>query len=325
VHTVPSETLKIVCSIELPEDYVRNITDAHPDVALNVVARKELASHIGEAQVLIGWGASAELIEAAPHLRWIQTPTAGVDGVDRIALKRREIALTNSSGVHVINIPEHILGYMLAFSRQFLKTFEFQARQEWNGDAIRPHTFQLSGQTLLIAGLGHIGEALAVRAKALGMRVIGMRRRLEIERESAVDDLIGFSDLISRVGEADHVAITLPLTEETTNMFSAAVIDAMKPGSYLYNIGRGPIIDQEALIEALKRGHLAGAGLDVTTPEPLPTGNPLWTAPNVIITPHTSGYSPRNLERAVPIWIENIRRFKANETLLNEVDLDAGY
>lgn len=322
---MPDQNLNVVCTIELPESFAAMITNAHPNVTLNVIPRDELDAKIGDAQVLIGWGATARLIESAPNLKWIQTPTAGVDGVDRDAIKARGIALTNSSGVHTINIPEHILGYMLTFSRQFLKAYEQQQRQEWNGDAIRPHTFQLSGQTLFVAGLGHIGEALALRAKALGMRVIGMRRRLNIERESAVDELIGYSDLFSRIGEADHVVITLPLTDETTGMFSADVIAAMKRGSYIYNIGRGPIVDQDALIAALEQGHIAGAGLDVTTPEPLPAGHPLWTAPNVLITPHTSGWSPRNLERAVPIWIENLRRFTANEPLINAVDLDAGY
>lgn len=317
--------LTIVVTVDLPEHYARQITDAYPDVALRIVTRDELDAVLGDADVLIGWGATAEMIEAAPKLKWIQTPTAGVDSVDRAQLKTRGILLSNSSGVHVVNIPEQIIGYMLVFSRQFHTAFEQQQRKEWNGGAIRAHTFQLEGQSLLIAGLGHIGEALAVRAKALGMRVIGMRRRLEITRESAVDELIGFSDLAARVGEADHVAITLPLTDDTTNMFSADVIAAMKPGSYLYNIGRGPIIDQDALIAALQSGHLGGAGLDVTTPEPLPPDSPLWDAPNVFITPHTSGWSPRNLERGVPIWIENIRRFKANEPLLNAVDLDAGY
>jgi phosphoglycerate dehydrogenase-like enzyme len=322
---VSATNLSIVCSVELPERYANMLTTAHPDVTLAIVPRAELADRIADADILIGWGATADLLSKASRLKWIQTPTAGVDAVDRAALKARNILLTNSSGVHAINIPEHILSYMLAFSRQLHRAFEQQQEHHWDGDAIRPYTFELSEQTLLIAGLGQIGEGLAVRARALGMRVIGMRRRLGIERQSAVDELIGLDDLQSRIGEADHVAITLPLTVDTTGLFSAEVIAAMKPGSYLYNIGRGPIIDQDAMIAALHSGHLAGAGLDVTTPEPLPADSPLWSAPNVIITPHTSGWSPRNLDRAVPLWIENIRRFKAGEPLHNLVDLDAGY
>ncbi|MCC6704557.1 MAG: D-2-hydroxyacid dehydrogenase [Thermomicrobiales bacterium] len=322
---MPIDQLTIICSIDLPERFARMITEADPDVDLRIVPRGELGDHLADADVLIGWAAESRHLDAAPKLRWIQTPTAGVDGVDRAAIKARGILLTNSSGVHAVNIPEHILGYMLAFSRQFHRAFEQQQRHEWNGDAIRPHTFELMGSTLLVAGLGHIGEGLAVRAKALGMRVIGMRRRLTIERASAADEVIGFGDLKSRIGEADHVAITLPLTADTEGMFDAGVIAAMKPGAYLYNIGRGSIIDQDALIAALETGHLAGAGLDVTTPEPLPADSPLWTAPNVIITPHTSGWSPKNLDRGVPLWIENLRRFRANEPLVNLIDLDAGY
>ncbi len=320
-----NDRLTIVCNIELPERFARMITEADPDIDLRIVPRDETEAALADADILIGWGASTELLAAAPKLRWIQTPTAGVDRIDRDQIKSRNIFLTNSSGVHAVNIPEHILGFMLAFSRQLHTAFEQQQEHHWDGDTIRPHTFELMGSTLLIAGLGHIGEGLAVRAKGLGMHVIGMRRRLGIARDSAVDELIGFDQLLDRVGEADHVAITLPLTAETTGMFSAEVIAAMKPGSYIYNIGRGPIIDQDAMIDALERRHLAGAGLDVTTPEPLPPSSPLWSAPNVIITPHTSGWSPRNLERGVPIWIENIRRFRAGEPLVNQIDLDAGY
>ena len=147
----------------------------------------------------------------------------------------------------------------------------------------------------------------------------------EIVRESVADEVIALSELPERIGEADHVAITLPLTRDTEGLFSAVLIEKMKPGAYLYNIGRGSIIDQDALIAALQSRRLGGAGLDVTTPEPLPADSPLWDLDNVILTPHTSGSSPKLMERAVALWTDNLRRFLDGEPLRNVVDLDAGY
>jgi phosphoglycerate dehydrogenase-like enzyme len=173
--------------------------------------------------------------------------------------------------------------------------------------------------------LGKIGEALAKRAKGLEMNVIATRRRLDIQRPSAADEVIPLSELKTRIGEADHVAICLPLTKNTEGMFDAGMLAAMKDGAYIYNIGRGSIIDQDALVHELSSGRLGGAGLDVTTPEPLPAESPLWNLPNVIITPHTSGSSPKLMERAVPLWVENLRRFTNGDELLNQVDVEAGY
>jgi phosphoglycerate dehydrogenase-like enzyme len=183
---------------------------------------------------------------------------------------------------------------------------------------------ELSHQTLAIAGLGEVGRELAKRAKGIGMRVIGSRRRLGAG-PPGVDRLFGPDDWHEMLAEADHMAICLPLTPRTRHLFGEAEFKAMKSQAYLYNTSRGAIIDQDALIRALTTGEIAGAGLDVTTPEPLPPDSPLWSLPNVLITCHTSGASPYIEERGFDIVVENIRRYLQDRPLLNLVDKGEGY
>jgi len=325
VPAVPTQPLTVLIGAVLPEHLQRQFTGAFPDQRFIFCESTKIPDQLPEADVLIAWGFTPQDIERAGRLKWVQSISAGVDRIDGIALRERGIPLTNSSGIHTNNIAKHILPLMLSFARRLPTLHDFQRAQTWNSDRGRQGVFEITGQTLLVVGLGKIGEALAKRAKGLEMQVIGTRRRLEIERSSACDEVIPFSALPSRIREADHVAICLPLTRNTTGMFDAAMLAAMKDGAYIYNIGRGSIIDQDALIRELSSGRLGGAGLDVTTPEPLPADSPLWRLPNVIITPHTSGSSPKLMERAVPLWVENLRRFLNGDDLLNQVDVDAGY
>ncbi len=320
-----TQSLNVVIGGELPDHLQRQFTDTFPEHRFTFCETSKVSEHVRDADVLIDWGIANLDINRAPKLKWVQCASAGVDRIDGIALRDRGIPLTNSSGIHANNIAEHILALMLSFARRLPVLHDLQRQRTWDSATGRTGNFDINGQTLLIAGLGRIGEALAKRAKGLEMNVIATRRRLELERPSAADELIPFSELPVRIGEADHVAITLPLTRNTTGMFDAAMLAAMKDGAYIYNIGRGSIIDQDALIRELESGRLGGAGLDVTTPEPLPSDSPLWVLPNVIITPHTSGSSPKLMERAVPLWIENLKRFQNGEELLNVVDVDEGY
>lgn len=317
--------MTVVIGAVLPEHLQRQFTDTFPEHTFVFCESSRVPEHLPEADALIAWGFTPQDIESAQKLKWVQSISAGVDRIDGIALRKRGIPLTNSSGIHANNIAEHILALMLSFSRRLPALHDLQREHRWHSDTGRAGIFEITGQTLLVVGLGKIGEALAKRAKGLEMNVIATRRRLDIQRPSAADEVIPFSELKSRVGEADHVAICLPLTRNTEGMFDAEMLAAMKDGAYIYNIGRGSIIDQDALIGELGSGRLGGAGLDVTTPEPLPADSPLWALPNVIITPHTSGSSPKLMERAVPLWVENVRRFLNGDDLLNQVDVDAGY
>ena len=323
--SVSPDQLNVVICVPLPEALRQQLRSGFPSVRFVFSDVHDLPEGFEDADVLIPWGISSENLARMQRLKWVQTVSAGVDRIDFAQLKARGIPLTNSSGIHANNISEHILALMLAFARKLPLLVREQEQHRWSSEVGRISSFELTGQTMLVVGLGKIGEQLAIRTKGMQMRVLGTRRRVEIERASAADEVFALSELTERISEADHVAITLPLTHDTEGMFTAELIGRMKPGAYLYNIGRGSIIDQDALIAALQTGRLGGAGLDVTTPEPLPGDSPLWDLPNVIITPHTSGSSPKLMERAVALWIDNLNRFLAGDPLRNVVDLDAGY
>jgi phosphoglycerate dehydrogenase-like enzyme len=270
----------------------------------------------------VGWKLDAALLADAPCLGWAQAVSAGIDGFLFPEFLARGILLTNNSGVHAPNMAEHVLALMLAFARDLPNMLRAGMRHEWHHHPER--AFELGGQTLCVVGLGDIGQALAARAAALGMRVTGVRRRPGLPPHG-VERVTTLAQLDELLPEADHVALCLPLTAATRNLFDAERLARLKPSAYLYNVGRGELLDQSALIAALQSGRLAGAGLDVTVPEPLPRDNPLWELPNVVITSHTSGATPRYWERGTEILAENIRRYRADEPLLNLVDVDEGY
>jgi D-2-hydroxyacid dehydrogenase (NADP+) len=329
----------IILRFALDEPYLTTLRETFPDVDLPVCATPdELAAAIGTADALIGGGAlDAALLDAAPRLRWLQLPVAGVDALDLTPLVARDIVVTTFSGVTAPNIAEHVMMMMFAFARNIRLLLRQQDRHVWrDGDApsdprLRgasrttfPPVFELGGQTLGVVGLGAIGDALAQKAHGIGMRVVATRRRTgtppgHIARLYAPDAL---ADLLA---EADHVALCLPLTDETRGLIGARELGQMRSSAYLYNTGRGALVDQDALIEALRAGTIAGAGLDVTTPEPLPADSPLWDLPNVLMTAHTSGATPQHWERGLALIIENVRRFLADEPLRNLVDPVAGY
>ena len=287
---------------------------------------------------LIGGGAvSADLLAAAPQLRWIQLPVAGVERMVTPAMLAHGIAITTFSGVTAPNIAEHVLAMMFAFARNLPTLLRQQDRHVWRegetatNPATRgasrtmwPPVFELGSQTLGVVGLGAIGDALAQRAHGIGMRVIATRWRPG-DPPPHVTRLLTPVALPALLAEADHVALCTPLTAATQGIVGAAELAQMKRTAYLYNTGRGALIDQDALIAALRDGTIAGAGLDVTTPEPLPADSALWDLPNVLITAHTSGATPRHWDRGLALLLDNVRRFLADEPLRNRYDPVAGY
>ncbi|MCC6704556.1 MAG: D-2-hydroxyacid dehydrogenase [Thermomicrobiales bacterium] len=324
------QSLTILAGVALPDALLERLRAPFPQHTFRFESPETVMDHLPDADVLLAWGLPRDRAESAARLKWIQTVSAGVDRVDFEVLRERGIVLTNSSGIHAINIAEHILSLMFAFARRLPDHFDSQRQGLWNHPDrgtvnASPLPFELAGQTLFVVGMGHIGEALAQRAQGLDMNVVGVVRRPDKERLAHVDRVILQAELRTAISEADHVAICMPLTNTTRGMFDVPMLDSMKPGAFLYNIGRGAIVDQTALYERLLDGRLGGAGLDVTSPEPLPAGDPLWKLGNVIITPHTSGTSPKLWGRGVDLWIDNIQRFSNGEPLRNVVDLDAGY
>lgn len=286
--------------------------------------REPTDDELGRADGVIGWRVTAEMLSTMPRLRWIHAGGAGVNSYDLDAIAERGIVLTNSSGVAAPNIAEHIMGMMLALGRRIPTLVRSQAIREWRDHVTHREVSELLGSTLLIVGVGDIGQELAKRAAAFGMKIQGVRRHGGSTLPGFAR-VVGIGDLPNVISDADHVVVTVPETAITRGMFGAELIAKMKPGAILYNVGRGPVIDSAALIAALERGHLGGAGLDVTDPEPLPADSPLWAMDNVLITSHTSGSTPRYWERLLPLVADNIRRIQAGEPPRNIVDLEAGY
>jgi phosphoglycerate dehydrogenase-like enzyme len=235
-----------------------------------------------------------------------------------------DIVFTNMQGVHGPTIADHVFGMLLTLTRDLRYYLDDEQRGTWNRDGSGHTRIALQDRTLLVVGLGGIGREVAQRAKGFGMRVLATRRSAVtpppyVDEQGTPDDLHRF------LAEADVVVLCVPLTEETTGMIGAEELALMNAGSYLVNVARGKVVVTEALVDALERGHLAGACLDVTDPEPLPAGHTLWSMPNVVITPHVSSRSALTGDRWEALYIENLRRFGAGEPLLNVVDMAAGY
>ncbi|HEU4323490.1 MAG TPA: D-2-hydroxyacid dehydrogenase [Roseiflexaceae bacterium] len=281
---------------------------------------------LSDAEALIRWWMSKEVlgrvIAAAPRLRWLHTPSAGVDGMLLPELRERGITFTNSAGAHAIQIAEFVLMFMLAHVKQARTLAALSPADAWErGDQMGLQ--ELYGKTVLVLGLGKIGQEVAKRAAAFGMRVWGSRRRVQpTEWVERVVDEDGWRALLP---EVDYLVVATPLTDATRGMVDRDAFAQLKQGAYLVNIARGQIVDTDALLEALRSGKLAGAGLDALPTEPLPPDHPLWAEPNVWITPHISWSSPQTYLRVADLFVENLRRFRAGQPLLNVVDQEAGY
>lgn len=260
------------------------------------------------------------VLAAAPAVRWLHTPSAGVDHLLIPPVLDRDITLTNSAGVHAIPIAEFVLAYLLSHVKRLPAYAAAQAEARWNRAA---EPGELYERTMLILGAGGIGQAIAERAAGFGMRVWGTRRRPR--PTPGLERVVGMAEWRSLLPEVDFLVVAAPLTDETRGMVDAAALAALKPGAYLVNIARGPIVDEAALVAALEQGRLAGAALDTFDTEPLPPESPLWRLPNLTITPHATAHSPRMRERQIGLFLENLRRFRAGEPLLNVVDKSAGY
>jgi len=282
-----------------------------------------------EAEIVVCGALPPALLEAATQLRWVSFYSAGLDGKITPELAARNLKLTNASGVHGPNIAEHVMAFMLMFTRRMPFHLRAQVEGKWD----RPPgsrsigADELTGKTLGIVGLGRIGEALTIRAKAFGMRVVATKRDpgKRYEADIVPDALYPQTELPQLLAESDHVCVAVPYTSDTHHLLDAPMLAHIKPGAYLYNIARGKIIDETALIAALQSGALAGAGLDVFEIEPLPADSPLWQMENVIITPHTSGITPYYFARAAEIFADNLHRYLDNELLHNLYDPQRGY
>jgi phosphoglycerate dehydrogenase-like enzyme len=268
----------------------------------------------------------AAVLEAGPQIRWVQLYTAGaLPCGSQPVIRERGITITNMQRISGPEIAEHVMAMLLALSRGLPAWLALQQQGEWKPQAVPPQTMrELGGRTLLVVGLGGIGTEVARRAHGLGMRVTATRASAA-PRPGFVDYVGGPAELARLAAEADVVVNCTPLLPSTEQMFDRTFFSTIKPGGLFINVGRGRSVVQADLVAALRDGRLAGAGLDVTDPEPLPSGDPLWKLPNVIITPHVSASSDRVFERVFLLARENLRRYVEGERLLSVVDVERGY
>ncbi len=340
---------RIVLTYDPDGTLVDRVRAALPHRSLEIVREPSpdaLPDAMPGTTILFGNYLPPAALRKARDLRWIQTVGAGVDVLLSVDLTSTDIVVTNTSGAFGVQIAEHALALMFALARRLPGALRSQATRRYAPEP-RDDLFELTGKTLGIVGFGDVGLALARRARGIGMRVIALRRSPEGSRaapapladlaldplaganphdpSALADEILGPDRLDDLLRESDVVVNAAPLTPATVRLFEREQFARMRSTACFINIGRGETVDQDALIEALRDGVIAGAGLDVTTPEPLPPESPLWTLPNVILTAHYAGWSDTMLDRIYTIFTDNLRRFDRGEPLRNRVDLHAGY
>jgi phosphoglycerate dehydrogenase-like enzyme len=283
---------------------------------------EEFAAMLGEAEVLYDFprGHVRDLTQVAPNLRWVQASMAGAGEVaEKAGLLETDVAVTTASGVYSGPLAEFVLMAMLQHAKDLDRLRRDKKERAWR----QTHTGTLEGKTLCIVGVGNIGRAIAGRARPFGMRLSGVKRTVR-EDDPAwehADELYPTDRLREALGDADYVAVTLPGTPQTRHLVDAEAIKSMKEGAYFANVGRGVVVDEAALAEALRDGRLSGAALDVFEVEPLPPESSLWELDNVIVSPHATDMVPDLINvRQTDLFCENLRRYLAGEPLVNLLD-----
>lgn len=304
--------------------------------------QEELRQAVRDATILYSWSVPSDVPEHTPGLRWVQLPSAGADHLHDTPVWDSEIVITAATGIHVVPMSEHVMAMLLALVRRVPQIVRAQDRDEWDHD-LGHEMGELRGRTMGILGWGKIGEGVAHLARAFGMRVIGTRYSISVPH-GLTRDVEGYSDppLLEPedlpadivypaaqtddvLAQSDVVVCLLPLTEETRRSISERQFSMLPRGAIFINLGRGAVVDEDALARALRSGRLSGAALDVFDSEPLPRSSPLWRMHNVIVSPHVGGNSERTAERAARLFAVNMSRFLEGRPLLNVVSRARGY
>lgn len=305
---------RLLILLTLPEkirmQYYRGLREAFPEMAIDLVDHhSKVDPYIGSADILLTFGAhmADHVLEKGKKLRWIQALGTGVDGIVDRPPFREEVLVTNMHGLHGDSVPEAAIMLMLALARDLPRAIRQRNARKWE----RYPSQLLKGKTVGIFGVGAIARSLAPKCKSFGMRVVGIT--------SSVRSMDGFDRMVQRdeieaaVRELDFLVLLTPYTAETRGIVGEKVIGAMKPSAFLVNLARGGIVDEDALLSALRENRLAGAALDVFAVEPLPGDHPLWSMDNVIVTPHLGGFHDQYAEEALPTVVENFRKFLAGD------------
>jgi D-2-hydroxyacid dehydrogenase (NADP+) len=322
---LPAQTKKVIAN--LSPEMLKELAVSAPNVRIVSSRGVDLAKEIEDADAMVGVTLTPQLFQHAKQLKWLHISSAGVEshgGQTGLfpALVESNVVVTNAKNVYGPQIADHAFAFLLALTRKLNVSIPRQQLEEWPSG--REGMFELNGKTAVIIGVGGIGSQIAQRAHGFGMKVIGVDIR-DVPTSNIIQRVVPPDMLNSVLPEADVVFISVPHTAKSEGMMGARQFELMKQGSYFIAMSRGKIYDHSALVKALDSRRLAGVGLDVTDPEPLPKGHPLWKFPNVIITPHISGGSDNLEARLTYLVKENIRRFGAGMALMNVVDKRAGF
>jgi D-2-hydroxyacid dehydrogenase (NADP+) len=312
----------------IPVSHVERLRERFPHIHFTHALDERMdVDGLESADAAFTWILTPHQVAHASRLRWVHSSAVAVGTLPLADLAARGVRVTNSRGIQSAAIAEHVIAVMLALSRRLPFALRRQDARVWAQNEMigELSPWLMQGRRMGIIGLGTIGRAVAVRAMALGLEVIGVRRRPEQERPAGIADVVGPEKIDDVVSSSDVVVLCAPWTSATDRVLGAREIGLMKPGAVLINVARGQLVDEEALTKALASGHLAGAGLDVFNEEPLPAHSPFWTLPNVIVTPHTSGFRADHWDAVIELFSENLRRFERGQALLNPVDAAAGY
>lgn len=314
--------------VAVPAEAETSLRQEFPEIEF-VIARdmETYLANLPDCEILITWTLKAEHHALCRQLKYLHSPMAGVTQMMFPSLVTSEVIITNATTVHAVVVAEQTLALMFAIARRIPSSVHFQDQRTWGQMDYweRPlMPTELSGTTLGLVGFGRIGQELAVRCRALGMRIAALKKNPTRGAELA-DKVYGLNQLGELLAESDYLVLCAPDTPENIGMIGAPQLARMKPSAVLLNVARGALVMTNDLIDALKRGVIAGAGLDVTDPEPLPNEHPLWTAPNVLISPHLGGCTDRFWPRQMALLRDNLRRYLSGSPLLNLVDKQRGY
>lgn len=327
---VPS-SLNVVTTFPFSVQSQKLLKEAAATEVVIVTSADELPTYLPDAEIVCSYFMPPDWRTLAPNLRWLQFPGAGVDSLAKTGLldAGSNVIVTTAAGIHAEIISEYVFGSMLMFNWNWPQMVRLQDEHIWAKSASWYHLGgrELAGQTLGIIGLGHIGRRIAQLGFAFGMRVLGVRRSSSPSEEQEQDVEQSFlpEQLHEMIPQCDYIVISVPLTRATEKLIGEAELGLMRKNTYLVNIARGRVVDEQALIRALREGWIAGAGLDVTEEEPLASDSPLYSMPNVILTPHISGNSVHYDTRLAALFADNLKRYRTGQQLQNRYEPSRGY
>ena len=314
--------MKVLINDHLDDHHLTQIQSTSEDVDLVIPdSSGDALDVMPEIDIIFG-GMSRDMFKRAESLKWVQTWGAGVDGMMYAEFVHSEVILTSAKGTVGVHLSEHAMALLLGLTRGIARAIR---TADWNERMpIRHASWELIDKTMGIVGLGGTGCDVAIRAHAFGMKIIAVDPE-DVDVPDCVETCWKMDRFYDLLSASDIVVVCCPLTEETRGLFDRMAFEKMQNHALLINVTRGKIMDDASLVEALKTGQIAGAGLDVTPQEPLPGDHLLWNMPNVIITPHTAGGSPNRQDRIVNLFCENLRRFLKGENMLSVIDKKKGY